>query len=264
MVGNPSGTVGTRFYELVQILTMRNLKVRYRGSVLGIYWSLLNPIIMSAVYTAIFSTTFARYYQGSALRYALAVFIGLVVVNFFSSATTQALPSIVSGGMLLNKIKLPAAIFPVSMVAAHTFQLLLGNVPALALVTVLIARNPYHLILLPVPIAALILLSGGVAFVVSTLYVFFRDIPYLYELITFLLWLTSPVFYPVLIVPEQLRIFLWFNPLFPIMESLRQIALDQAMPDLRLAGLALLEAGAACALGWLAFEFNRRKFMDFV
>jgi len=105
MIGNPAETAGTRFYELVHILTLRNLKVRYRGSVLGIYWSLLNPVIMTAVYSAIFSATFARYYQGSALRYALAVFIGLVAVNFFAAATTQALPTVVAGGMLLARVR---------------------------------------------------------------------------------------------------------------------------------------------------------------
>jgi len=264
MVGNPSGSAGARFYELVHILTWRNLKVRYRGSVLGIYWSLLNPIIMTTVYAAIFSATFARYYQGSPLRYALAVFIGLVAVNFFSSATLQALPTVVSGGMLLNKIKLPPAVFPISMVTAHAFQLVVGNLPALAIITVLIARNPYHVLLLPLPIAAVIILGMGVAFFVSSLYVFFRDIPYLYELVTFLLWLTVPIFYPAAIVPEQIRAYLWLNPLYPVIESLRQIALDRAMPDLRLIGIAWLEALIVLALGWLVFAANRRKFMDFV
>ena len=202
--------------------------------------------------------------SGSALRYALAVFIGLVAVNFFSAATTSALPSLVSGGLLLNKIKLPPAIFPLSMVAAQSFQLIVGILPALVIITVLIARVPYHVLLLPLPVAALIILSLGVAFFVSSLYVFFRDIPYLYELVTFLLWLTVPIFYPAAIVPEQIRAYLWLNPLYPVIESLRQIALDRAMPDLRLIGIAWLEALIVLALGWLVFAANRRKFMDFV
>ncbi len=264
MIVNPSGSAGSRFYELVHILTLRNLKVRYRGSVLGIYWSLLNPIIMTVVYSAIFSATFERYYQGSAIRYALAVLIGLIVVNFFSATTTQALPAVVSGGMLLNKIKLPPAVFPVSMVVAYTFQLVVASIPALAIITVLISKTPYHLLLLPLPLASVVVLSTGVAFFVSALYVFFRDIPYLYELVTFLLWLTVPVFYPVAIVPEQLRSFLWLNPLYPVIESLRQIALDRSTPDFRLMGIAALEALVVLALGWLVFAANRRKFMDFV
>jgi lipopolysaccharide transport system permease protein len=131
-------------------------------------------------------------------------------------------------------------------------------------ITVLISRNPFHALLLPLPIAALIVLSLGVAFFVSSLYVFFRDIPYLYELVTFLLWLTVPIFYPVAIVPEQVRAFLWINPLYPVIESLRQIALDRGMPDFSLMGIAGLEALGVQALGCLVFAVNRRKFMDFV
>lgn len=264
MIGNPAETAGARFYELVHILTLRNLKVRYRGSVLGIYWSLLNPIIMTAVYSAIFSATFARYYQGSALRYALAVFIGLVAVNFFAAATTQALPSLVSGGMLLNKIRLPPAIFPVATVAAYSFQLAAASLPALAIITILISKAPFHVLLLLLPLGALVILSLGIAFLVSSLYVFFRDIPYLYELVTFLMWLTVPLFYPAAIVPEQLRAFLWVNPLYPVIESLRQISLAASMPDLRLIGIAFAEAIGALALGWVVFAINRRKLMDFV
>lgn len=264
MIGNPAETPGARFYELVHILTLRNLKVRYRGSVLGIYWSLLNPIIMTAVYSAIFSTTFARYYQGSALRYALAVFIGLVAVNFFAAATTQALPSLVSGGMLLNKIRLPPAIFPVAMVAAYSFQLAVASLPALAIITILISKAPFHVLLLLLPLGSLVILSLGIAFFVSSLYVFFRDIPYLYELVTFLMWLTVPLFYPAAIVPEQLRAFLWVNPLYPVIESLRQISLAGSLPDLRLIGIAFAEAIVALAIGWFVFAMNRRKLMDFI
>ncbi len=258
------GRVRSRYFELIAILTLRNLKVWYHGSVLGMYWSLLKPLVMTTVYTGIFSLTFLRYYQGSALRYALAVFIGLVAVNFFSVSTSQALTSIVSNGTLLNKIKLPASIFPLSVVAAQSLQLVVVNLPPLALLAVLIGHNPSHILILLAPIAALIGLSTGVALFVSTAYVFFRDVPYFYELVTFLIWLTSPVFYPVAIVPEQLRMALWVNPLFPIMESMRQICLNYGTPDLRLIGIALLEAAVAYSLGRLAFEVNRRKFMDFV
>ncbi len=253
-----------RFGEVLRILTMRNLKVRYRGSALGVYWSVLNPVIMTAVYTAIFSSVFQKYYEGSIERYVLAVFIGLVAVNFFAGSTAQALPMIVSNGALLNKIRLPTEVFPISMVAAYTFQLLVGNVPILALITIFVSRNPLHLILLVLPVVSLIGLSMGAAFITSTLYVFFRDIPYMYELVTYLVWLTSPVFYPVAIIPPHLHPLLRFNPLFPIIESLRQICLDYAMPDWRLLALSLVQAAVTLAIGWALFRRLRRQFMDLI
>src|SRR4028118_2207761 len=83
-----------RYWELLHVLVVRNLKVRYRGSFLGVYWSLLNPLIMTGLYTAIFGAAFASYYSNSIVNYVLAAFTGLVVINFFSSSTSQALSSI--------------------------------------------------------------------------------------------------------------------------------------------------------------------------
>ncbi|MFM6136233.1 MAG: ABC transporter permease, partial [Sphaerospermopsis kisseleviana] len=94
-----------RYWELLHVLVVRTLKVRYRGSILGVYWSLLNPLIMTGLYTAIFGATFASYYDNSILNYVLAAFTGLVVINFFSASTSQALASVVGNGALLNKIR---------------------------------------------------------------------------------------------------------------------------------------------------------------
>ena len=108
------------YLELLQVLVGRNLKVRYRGSFLGIYWSLLNPLIMTGLYTAIFGATFAKYYNDSIVNYVLAALTGLIVINFFSASTMQALTSVVGNGALLNKIRLPVSVFPVSIFDDHS------------------------------------------------------------------------------------------------------------------------------------------------
>ena len=84
-----------RYIEIAQILAIRTLKVRYRGSILGIYWSLSNPVLMTFVYTAVFGTAFSSYYDNSILNYILACFVGLATLNFFSTSTSQALTSVV-------------------------------------------------------------------------------------------------------------------------------------------------------------------------
>ena len=124
-----------RYLELLQILVERNLKGRYRGSFLGVYWSLLNPLIMTGIYTAIFGAAFASFY-GSARNYMLAAFTGLLVINFFTAATNQALASVVSSGGLMNKIRLPISVFPLSMILSNVFQFVVGPLPLLAAVTV--------------------------------------------------------------------------------------------------------------------------------
>lgn len=251
-----------RYSELLQVLVSRNLKVRYRGSFLGVYWSLLNPMIMTGLYSAIFGTAFASYYGNSILNYVLAAFTALVVINFFSASTSQALSSVVANGPLLNKIQLPVSIFPVSMVAANVFQFAVGVFPLLAAMTLFSSRNPVNVIALFFPSLALILVSIGVSFLVSALYVFFRDLPYFYELVIFVLWITSPIFYPAAIVPAKVKPILRLNPLSPIIESLRQITLSGALPDFSLIWSALLSGIIIFSLGWVCFQLWRHQFMD--
>ncbi|TAF07250.1 MAG: ABC transporter permease [Nostocales cyanobacterium] len=251
-----------RYWELLQVLVARTLKVRYRGSFLGVYWSLLNPLIMTGLYTAIFGVTFASYYGNSILNYVLAAFTGLVVINFFSASTSQALVSVVNNGALLNKIQLPVSVFPVSMIASNIIQFCVGAFPLLALMTFLNSKSLVNVLALVFPFLALILVSTGIGFLVSALYVFFRDLPYFYELVTFVMWISSPVFYPAAIVPNQIKPFLHLNPLSPIIESLRQITLSGTLPDLGLMWGALLSGIIILSLGWTCFHIWRHQFMD--
>lgn len=251
-----------RYQELLSVLMSRNLKNRYRGSFLGLYWSLLNPLIMTGLYTAIFGTAFASYYNNSILNYVLAAFTGLVVINFFSASTSQALSSVVGNGALLNKIRLPVSVFPVSMVAANVFQFSFAVLPLLAIMTLVNSKSLTNVFALLLPFLSLILVSTGVGFLVSALYVFFRDLPYFYELIVFVIWISTPIFYPSAIVPKQVQPFLALNPLAPIIESLRQITLSGVFPDTILISSALLNGVIFLCFGWFCFHLWRSKFMD--
>jgi ABC-type polysaccharide/polyol phosphate export permease len=251
-----------RYWELLYVLVERNLKGRYRGSFLGVYWSLLNPLIMTGIYTTIFGAAFASYYNDSTLDYILAAFTGLTVINFYSASTMQALSSVVGNGALLNKIKLPISVFPVSMIAANIFQFCVGILPLLAIITLFRSHNLVNAVALILPFSALCLVCSGIGFLVSALYVFFRDLPYFYEIFTFVLWFTSPIFYPPEIVPESVRPFLQLNPLAPIIESLRQIALSDSLPDLSLIFHSWLSGLIIVAIGFNFFRWCKPKFMD--
>ena len=250
------------YWELFYVLMRRNLKRRYRGSFLGVYWSLLNPLIMTGLYTAILGSAFASYYENSIFNYVLAAFTGLVVINFFSSSTIQALASVVENGAIVNKIRLPLFVFPLSIIGANVLQLLMGVFPLLIIVTFIFSHSIINIIALFGPILALILVCSGIGLLMSALYVFFRDLPYFYELFTFLLWISSPVFYPSDIVPDRVRIFLNFNPLLPIIESIRQISLTGDLPEIFLIVHALLGGLIILTLGWIAFHLLQPRFMD--
>jgi ABC-type polysaccharide/polyol phosphate export permease len=250
------------FIELIRVLVSRNLKVRYRGSILGIYWSLLNPLIMTALYTAIFGATFANYYDNSITNYVLAALTGLIVINFFSGSTSQALSSVVGNGALLNKIRLPVGVFPLSMIVANIFQFMMGAFPLLAIVTLIKSHSLISVVAILLPFIALVFFCIGVGFFISALYVFFRDLPYFYELVVFVLWISSPVFYPAEIVSPAIKPFLRINPLSGIIESLRQITLSGDLPDFVLITNAVISGIIFAVLGWLYFRQMRSQFMD--
>jgi ABC-type polysaccharide/polyol phosphate export permease len=259
---NPVQTGTYRYWQLLQVLVARNLKVRYRGSFLGVYWSLMNPLIMTGIYTAIFGAAFADYYNHSIANYVLAVFTGLVVINFFNASTSQALTSVVDNGALLNKIQLPITVFPLALIAANLFQFGVSTLPLLIVIALMTAKSLLNPIALVLPLIALTLLCTGIGFLVSALYVFFRDLPYFYELVTFVFWISSPVFYPAAIVPDRIRPFLAINPLAAIIESIRQLVLSGNLPDLGLMTGALVSGTVLLVIGWSCFQFWRPQFLD--
>lgn len=254
-----------RYWELVSVLAGREIKIRYRGSFLGVYWSLFNPLIMTGLYALIFGSAFSKYYHNSLWEYILAAFTGLAVIHFFNGSTSQALSSIVGNGSLLNKVKLPVTVFPVSIIIANTFQLSVGMLPLLAIVTIFLSPHLssfINIIAIPLPLLALILISTGIGFLTSSLYVFFRDLPFLYELVQFMLMMSSPIFYPAAIVDPMVRPLLELNPLYPVIESLRQIVLSGDSPDLFLITRAWLSGIIILVIGWICFNWLRPKFMD--
>jgi ABC-type polysaccharide/polyol phosphate export permease len=255
-----------RYWELLYVLAEREIKVRYRGSFLGVYWSLFNPLIMTLLYTTIFGAVFKKYYHDSISQYILAAFTGLVVIHFYQGSTSQALSSVVSNGALLNKIRLPVSVFPLSTILANSYQLAIGMFPLLSVLTLTLSNHSWlsliNVIAIPLPLIALILLCTGIGFIVSALYVFFRDLPFFYELIQFVLWLSSPIFYPAAIVDPKVRPLLELNPLYPIIESLRQIVLSGELPDSSLIFRAWLSGLIILTIGLIIFNWLRPKFMD--
>jgi ABC-type polysaccharide/polyol phosphate export permease len=253
------------YLEVILVLATRELKNRYRGSILGVYWSLFNPLMMTGLYTAIFSATFLRYYQNSLLNYILSAFTGLAIVHFFQSSSMQALHTVVSNGALLNKIRLPVSVFPLSVIIANVFQLLVGMFPLLAVMTIVIHPQlsiALNLLLLPLILLTVVFLSAGVGLLASALYVFFRDLPFFYELVLFMLSMTSPIFYPVEILPPGVKPIFQLNPLTPTISSLRQVVLSGNLPDLNLVGHAWLSSVIVLLIGWVVFNWLRPKFMD--
>ncbi|HWT04558.1 MAG TPA: ABC transporter permease [Xanthomonadales bacterium] len=253
-----------RIVDLVRISATRALKVRYRGTVLGILWSFANPVLMTVIYSAIFGTAFSKYYDGSVARYVVSAFVGLVAVTFFLASTNESLQAIVSGGSLLNKIALPPLVFPLSIVAANVFQQAVTTFPIVFVLSIVLTHDPVRVLLVPVVLAAIVMLTAGVSIALSVLFVFFRDLPHVWNIFGFILWLTSPLFYPVALVPENLRFWYALNPVGQAIAALRQVAIVRGPLDLHPIVATLVAGALALAAGAWLYRVTRREFMDLI
>jgi lipopolysaccharide transport system permease protein len=250
--------------ELVRISAFRALKVRYRGTALGILWSFFNPVLMTIVYTTIFGTAFSKYYDGSVTRYVLSAFTGLAVVTFFVNATSEALTSVVASGPLLNKIALPPMMFPLASVAANVFQHAVTTFPIVFVVSVVVTHDPLRALLVPVVLGAVILLVTGFSLILATLYVFFRDLPHLWALSGFILWLSSPLFYPIEVVPPSIRPWYNLNPVGQSIVALREVTIVRGPIHFHSILVALVAGIGALLIGGWVFRVTRRDFMDLI
>ena len=185
-----------RYRGLIWSLVARDLKARYRGSVLGFFWTFVNPLLLLLVYSFVFTTIMPNNVPG-VRPYALFMFCGILPWNWFSSSLSEAAGSLISGGNLIKKVLFPAEILPIVSVLANMVNYLLG---LLILVPCLIFYQRLHftfnLLWFPVAVIVQLVFTGALALMLSALAVHFRDIRDLLANILMLWFFATPIIYP--------------------------------------------------------------------
>ena len=217
-----------RFRHLLLLMVKRDFVTRYRRSVLGILWSLLNPLLTMLVLTMVFSFIF-RWEIDNFPVYLLS---GQIIFGFFSESTSQAMGSVLGNASVITKVYVPKYIFPVSRILSSLVNL--GFSFVAFLLVVLITGAPFHwtILLVPIPVTLLFIFSLGVGMMLSSIAVFFRDMSYIYGVFITLLSFLTPIFYPVSILPEPVFHLIHFNPLFHFVNYFRALAIDGVVPGL--------------------------------
>ncbi len=204
-----------RYRSLIHALVMRDLKARYRGSVLGFFWSFANPLLLLMVYTFVFSVVLPGRFPGIDENYALFLFCGLLPWTWFSSSLTEASNSLLTNGNLIKKVLFPAEVLPVVAVISNMVHFFLA-LPILVLALVFFAsRLPTvgELLWFPVVVAVQFVMSLGFGFILAALTVHFRDIKDLLSNVLTLWFFATPILYPWTMVAERGPIFFGLPPL---------------------------------------------------
>jgi len=251
--------------NLIWQFARREVLARYRGSMLGLGWSFLTPLLMLAVYTFVFRVIFkARWGQagGGDFEFALQVYAGLIVFNLVAEVLNRAPRLILDQPNLVKKVVFPLEILPWVAVLAGLFHVSLNLVVLLGATAVARAGLPLSVVALPLVLAPLVPLLLGLSWFLGSLGVFVRDVGQITTLVVSLLMFLSPVFYPMSSLPERWQPWLLLNPLTPAMEQLRRVTLHGMWPDwtqlLVLLAIATLFAWAGAR--W--FAATRNGFAD--
>jgi ABC-2 type transport system permease protein len=246
-----------RYRFLISQLVVRDFKTRYKRSVLGVFWSLLNPLLTMSVQYFVFSFLFRSTIQ----NYPLYLITGIVFFGFFRAAEDQCLTAITDNTALITKVYIPKYIFPVTRAFSALVNFFFSLVPLFAVMLLTGAWPTPALLFLPYAILCLFFFILGVGFFFSALMVFFRDIQFLWGIIS-LLWLyMTPIFYPVSIIPPQFRPLYDLNPFVHFIGFARTILIHGTTPDPRAFALCALCAAVPFLLGAAFFKRTQKHFI---
>lgn len=254
-----------RYRGLIQSLVARELKARYRGSVLGFAWSFVNPLLLLSIYSFVFTTIMGSNDQGTR-PFAVFLFCGLLPWTWFSASLTEATSSLISGGNLIKKVLFPAEVLPIVSVLANMVHFLLG---LLILAGFMIGFRHYpdvaYLPWFPVVIAVQLVFTLGLAFALSALTVHFRDVRDLLTNLLTLWFFATPIIYPYF-TPSVSRFLTLFrlNPFYHLVVSYQEILFFGQFGHARsLLLLAALSVGVFLGGYWL-FDRLRDSFAEAV
>ncbi len=244
-----------RYRDLVLHWCRRNLKLRYKRSVLGVLWTLLEPLMLMVILTLVFSTVFQPLQD-----FPVYLLAGLILFDFFSRSTLQIVEEIIASQGLAQRIYVPRSAFALAAVLTYLTNWAIAQLPLLGIMAAL--GRPFSPALLTVPAAMLLAacFALGVGLIVATLGAFFHDVRLTYQVLLTAWFYATPIIYPIEIVPSGLRPIFEANPLTLLCRLLRDPVYDGAV-----APAAVWSAAAACSLGtlllgWWVFTHWRNAF----
>ena len=251
---------------LFKQLVRRNIEIRYKGSVLGLVWCFIQPLMLLCVYTFVFSFVFkARWgteLQGGRAAFAIVLFCGMAIFNIFSESVTSACSIISSNTNYVKKVIFPLEILPIAQVVSTflftviwLFLVLLGSI-------FILKSASWTMLLLPLTVLPLLLFTTGCSFILSSVGVYIKDVQYFIIIVVQMLFFMTPIFYPIEVIPERFRWVLQLNPLALIIGETRNVFLYGKLPNWGLLLISFLTGCIVFQLGFVWFVKTKRGFAD--
>ncbi len=244
------------FEELVK----RDFKYKYKGTFLGMFWSVLCPLLTLLVMRLIFSNFFGRKVD----HYTTYLFAGNLIFSYFREQTTGGMQSLVANAPIYSTIKVPKYLFLLSKCVSAFINFLLTLIVFFVFVAIDGVPFRWSVVAIVYPIVTLTAFNIGIGMILSALFIFFKDIGYLYDVFTLLLMYLSAIFYTVDGYPIWTQRLFLFNPVYVAIKYVRTIVLDGMLPSLMLHGLLFFYSLTALGFGALIYKRNNQRFLYYV
>ena len=255
-------SVFVKYRALIDQLVQRDIKTKYRRSVLGLLWTVLNPLLMMTVLSIVFSYFFSRY--GDVENFPVYLLCGQVIFNFFNESTSIAMGSIVHSGELIKKVYVPKYLFPITKVMSSGVNLLSSMIALVIVMVVTRSRVTPTVLLAVFPLLYVLLFSTGVSLFLSAAAVSFRDLMHLYSVVTTAWMYLTPVIYPMSILdgaPRWAVFIINANPLTAFIKIFRAVVLDGVTAPWILHVQSIIWCAIALVIGSLVFKKSQDKFI---
>ena len=247
------------YRTMISSLIKRDLRGRYKGSVLGFAWTFLNPLLQLGVYTIVFSTIM----RAGIEDYYLFLFVALIPWIFFSASLTGGASCIISQKEMVKKIYFPREVLPIAHVTCQFVNMLLSFLVVFAVIIVSgKGINIVAVLCLPVVMLAEYLLAISIALLTSALTVYLRDLEHILGIIAMAWQFLSPVMYSVDMIPERLQNIFMINPMSPIIIAYRDILYYKKIPELETLVHGLLFSIIVLIIGWIVFSHLKKHFAE--
>lgn len=249
-----------RYRQLIWALALKELKVRYKRSVLGFMWALLNPALTMLVLTVVFSTIM----QVTINHYAIFLLSVLLPWTFFSQSLSYAVECIVGNGELIKKVSVPKLVFPMAAVVSNIINLLLSLIPMALLVIVM--GHPFFAtwLYLPVPMLALILFTLGMTFLFATANVYYRDVAHILQVVLSAWFYFTPIIYALDFIPANRRWLFRLNPIIYVINGFRMAVYYGALPRWQSVAASFVCGFGALFIGFTIFRKYQDDFVFYV
>lgn len=254
--------------KLVGRLVRREIEGRYRGSIFGLFWSFAQPILLLAVYSFVFGMIFRSRWDSTLEHkgtFPIILFAGLNIFNFYADCFNRAPGLFLENTSYIKRVVFPLEVLPlVSIASSLFFNLIIGGIVFMFFYLFFFGVPPWTIIMLPLVLLPLVLLNAALSWFLASTGVFIRDLKQLVGVLTTLSLFTCPLFYPLSAIPENIRQYIYFNPLSFILEQARAVMFWKTMPDWPNLIAAFLVAFSLNWLGYAWFIKTRKGFADVV